>query len=103
MRGPSMMPWSIARFRPNAGPPTSRTVVKPRISVSVASSPAARLAKPMSLIASAGRGRNQHRVPVRIDQAGHQYPAIARYDPRTGRFDLAGRDTLNLVSADEHV
>jgi hypothetical protein len=36
-----MTPESIAVFSPNTGPPTSRTVVKPRISVSVASTPAA--------------------------------------------------------------
>jgi hypothetical protein len=41
MRGPGTIPSSIACFRPNIGPPTSRTVVKPRISVSVASAPAA--------------------------------------------------------------
>ena len=43
MRGPATMPSSMARLSPNAGPPRSRTVVNPRISVSVASAPATRL------------------------------------------------------------
>jgi hypothetical protein len=58
MRGPETTPSSIARLRPNVGPPTSRTVVKPRISVSDASAPATRLLKPTSpSIAWAGVGR----------------------------------------------
>src|SRR5262245_30029290 len=48
MRGPTTVPSSMARLSPNAGPPTSRTVVNPRISVSVASAPATRLRWPMS-------------------------------------------------------
>ena len=43
MRGPATTPSSMARLSPNAGPPMSRTVVKPRISVAVASAPAIRL------------------------------------------------------------
>ena len=43
MRGPATRPSSMARFRGKEGPPMSRTVVKPRISVSVASTPATRL------------------------------------------------------------
>ncbi len=31
--GPGSFPSSMMRFNPNAGPPTSRTVVKPRINV----------------------------------------------------------------------
>ena len=58
MRGPTTTPASIACFSPKTGPPMSRTVVKPRISVSVASSPAMRLLKPTSpLIDCAGVGR----------------------------------------------
>src|SRR5262245_16465947 len=48
MRGPAVIPSSIARLRPKDGPPTSRTVVNPRISVSVASAPATRFAYPTS-------------------------------------------------------
>jgi hypothetical protein len=44
MCGPSTMPWSIAVFRAKDGPPASRTVVKPRISVAPASRPAIRRA-----------------------------------------------------------
>ena len=36
MRGPLMVPSSIARLSPNTGPPRSRTVVKPRINVASA-------------------------------------------------------------------
>ena len=58
MRGPTTMPMSMACFRPQTGPPRSRTVVKPRISVSVASAPASRLMKPTSpMIAATGVGR----------------------------------------------
>ena len=58
MRGPATTPASIACFSPKTGPPMSRTVVKPRIRVSVASAPAMRLLKPMSpWIDSAGVGR----------------------------------------------
>src|SRR6516162_4015738 len=48
MRGPAVIPSSIARLRPKDGPPTSRTVVNPRISVSVASAPATKFAYPTS-------------------------------------------------------
>jgi len=55
IRGPAMIPESMALFSPNTGPPRSRTVVKPRISVSVASTPAAILLYPASpTIISAG-------------------------------------------------
>src|SRR6266403_307828 len=58
MRGPTINPVSMAVFSPNTGPPTSRTVVKPRISVSVASTLAAILLYPTSpTIAWAGFGR----------------------------------------------
>src|ERR1700732_1843352 len=57
MRGPLTTPSSMARLSPNTGPPTSRTVVKPRIRVSVASSPATRLLKPTSPVACNGVGR----------------------------------------------
>ena len=48
IRGPTMTPKSMELFSPNTGPPTSRTVVKPRISVSVASTPAEILLYPTS-------------------------------------------------------
>jgi hypothetical protein len=48
IRGPGTTPASIACFRPKLGPPTSRTAVKPRIRVAVASAPAWMLLKPMS-------------------------------------------------------
>ena len=66
-----MSPSSIALFSPNTGPPTSRTVVKPRISVS------ARLDAGGDVIESDiagdrlnGIGPYQHRMPVCVDQAG---------------------------------
>src|SRR5262245_23946114 len=58
MRGPATVPSSMARLSPKAGPPTSRTVVNPRISVAVASAPATRLRWPMSPVSNcAGVGR----------------------------------------------
>src|SRR5262249_35063266 len=49
---------TLVAFSPNTGPPTSRTVVKPRISVSVASTPATILLYPTSpTIAWAGFAR----------------------------------------------
>ena len=58
MRGPGSTWWSMARLRPNAGPPMSRTVVKPRNNVAVASAPASRLRWPTSPVRSAaGVGR----------------------------------------------
>ena len=51
----------MACFSPNTGPPMSRTVVKPRISVSVASAPATRVVKPTSpVITSTGVGRTRN-------------------------------------------
>ena len=50
MRGPGTSPSSMPRFRPNTGPPMSRTLVKPRISVSSALRTAATLMKPISLV-----------------------------------------------------
>ena len=73
MRGPATTPSSIACLSPNAGPPMSRTVVKPRISVSVASAPATRLLiADVAVDRLGGRRPHQHRVPVGVDQAGHQ-------------------------------
>jgi len=48
IRGPAMIPESMALFSPNTGPPTSRTVMKPHIRVSVASTAAAILLYPTS-------------------------------------------------------
>ena len=49
MRGPGSAPSSIARLSENDGPPMSRTVVKPRISVAVASPAANSVVYPTSL------------------------------------------------------
>ncbi|CAI2933874.1 protein of unknown function [Aminobacter niigataensis] len=47
--------------------------------------------------------RDQHRVPVRIDQAGHQHAAAARYHLRARRLDGGGRDALDEVAVDQHI
>ena len=105
MRGPATRPSSMARLSPNAGPPTSRTVVKPRIKrvrrlgarheIAVADVAGDRLC---------WRGPYQHRVPVRVDQAGHQRaPAAVDH----GRARLGGdrrrRDAFDDVALDQHV
>lgn len=46
MRGPGVTPSSMARFKPQAGPARSRTLVKPRISVSLAAPAATMLMNP---------------------------------------------------------
>ena len=48
IRGPSTTPLSMACLRPKLGPPRSRTLVKPRMSVALASAPASRLVNPRS-------------------------------------------------------
>ena len=53
MRGPVTAPLSMASFSPKAGPPRSRTVVKPRINVAPASRPDIRWMKPMSCVSAA--------------------------------------------------
>ncbi len=50
-RGPG--PLSIARLRPNIGPPRSRTLVNPRMSMSVAALPEAMCTKPISAVSTA--------------------------------------------------
>lgn len=71
MRGPVTRPRSMAIFRPKAGPPTSRTAVKPRISART------RLASShqMQEVHVGAHSRHltdarQGTVPVSIDQAG---------------------------------
>ena len=68
-----------ARLRPNAGPPRSRTVVKPRSRVSRASAAARRFGV-ADVVGDrfGGRGPDEHRVPVGVDQAGHERAAAAR-------------------------
>ena len=56
MRGPGTRPASMPRFSPNTGPPRSRMLVKPRISMSLAALTAATLTKPMSPVSTATCG-----------------------------------------------
>lgn len=56
MRGPLTRPSSMARLSPKVGPLRSRTLVKPRISMSAATLPASRLRYPISAVISTGIG-----------------------------------------------
>jgi hypothetical protein len=53
MRGPGTTPMSIARFRPSTGPPRSRTLVKPRNSMSLAPFTATAVTKARSAVSTA--------------------------------------------------
>ena len=98
----------MARLSPNDGPPRSRTLVKPRISMSLAALPAATLTKPMSQVSTASCGHGcEHEVDVRVDQPGHQRaPAALRCasasTPAGGRDRRAG-DRLDDVAHDQDV
>src|ERR1700761_480325 len=56
MRGPGISPWSTARLMLNTGPPASRTVVNPRISVAVAASEPCTARSPRSAASMAWSG-----------------------------------------------
>ncbi|MNP12224.1 hypothetical protein D3C76_1044490 [compost metagenome] len=57
IRGPLINPMSIPFLRPNTGPPRSRALVKPRISMSLAALVAATVVKVTSLVSTAICGR----------------------------------------------
>ena len=106
MRGPLTMPSSMARLRPNTGPPTSRTVVKPRIRVSVASAPASEIVVADVTERLCRSHPHQHRVPMRVDQARHQRASAAVDDACVGPTvdrDRLRRDALDHVAADQHI
>ena len=86
--GPATMPSSMARLSAKTGPPMSRTVVKPRISVCRR----LRAGQQVGVADVAGEslggvGPHQHRVPVRVDQARHQRAPAAGDDGDAGGDD----------------
>ena len=107
MRGPATVPSSMARLSPNAGPPMSRTVVKPAHQrggglgacheIEMADVPREQ---------RCGRRPHQHRMPVHVDQPGHQR-APAALDEHGGGAPI-GRDrtcgdTFDLIPAHQNV
>ena len=108
MRGPTTMPSSIARLSPNAGPPTSRTVVNPRISVSVASAPATQVGVadvPRHRLGAVGRTSIACQcTSIRPGMSVRPPPSMILVVSRRDRWGLAwSRFFSILLPADEHV
>ncbi len=103
MRGPGMMPWSIARLRPNAGPPQVADSSEPAHQGirRLLAGQDAREADVAHCFRRAGRG--QHGMPVRIDQARHQGSPVAGNSLSAFPLDWACRNRRNYIALDQNI
>ncbi len=99
MRGPALMPRSMARFKPKVGPARSRMLVKPLINVRSASAAAARLMKPMSAVSnsSIGRGASMACQCASIRPGMRVRPPPSMTSAPSGGAPPAGSITLILL------
>ena len=107
MRGPLMIPSSIARLSPNTGPPRSRTVSETphqrRLGLSRSQQvEVGGLARHEQHLR---RGRHE-RMPMCVDQARHQHAPVRRDDPDVGILvdrDRVHRDAGDGVASNQYI